>query len=186
MFLGLKDLELRKVRFDLTFLPGEIEFFDPKLWQAIPLHAKGEAELVDHTEGEIRIRGHLEVKMEAECDRCLERTSFPVDTSFDLLYKPQSEALSERPEAEVVGEELEVGFYDGSGVELRDVIREHVLLSLPMRKICSEACKGICPECGQNRNQAQCGCEVKATDDRWAALRNLSPPAGRIGTKEEK
>jgi uncharacterized protein len=74
-------------------------------------------------------------------------------------------------------EEVEVGFYDGGGVELRDVIREHVLLSLPMRKVCSDVCKGICPECGQNLNQAQCQCEVKAADDRWAALRNLAPPA---------
>lgn len=177
MFLSLKDLELRKVAFDLTFLPGEIEFFDPKLWQATPLHVKGEAELVDHTEGEIRIRGHLEVRMEAECDRCLETASFPIETSFDLLYVPASEAMSERPEAEVAENEIEVSFYEGSGVELRDVIREHVLLSLPMRKVCSEACKGICPECGQNRNLTECRCEVKAGDDRWAALRNLSPPA---------
>jgi uncharacterized protein len=176
VFLSLNDLELRKIQFDLTFLPGEIEFSDPKLWQATPLHIKGEAELVDHTEGEIRVRGHLEVRMEAECDRCLETASFPVDTSFDLLYRPSSAAVYASPEAEVAGEETEIGFYDGGGVELRDVIREHVLLSLPMRKVCSEACKGICPECGQNRNQAQCHCEVKPADDRWAALRDLSPP----------
>jgi uncharacterized protein len=169
-------LELRKVQFDLTFLPGEIEFFDSKLWQVTPLHVKGEAELVDHTQ-EIRIRGHLSVTMEAECDRCLERVPFPIETSFDLIYVPAAESVSGRAEVEVAEEQIEVGFYEGSGVELRDVIREHVLLSLPMRKICSEACKGICPECGQNRNLADCRCEVKAADDRWAALRNLSPPA---------
>lgn len=176
MFLSLKDLELRKVQFDLSFPPGEVEFFDPKLWQTTPLQVKGEAELLEHTE-EIRIRGHLRVQMEGECDRCLETASFPVDTSFDLLYRPMLKAIGEGPEVEVAEEETEVGFYDGSGVELRDVIREHVLLSLPMRKVCSEACKGICPECGQNRNQAQCQCEVKTADDRWAALRHLSPPA---------
>lgn len=177
MFLSLNDLEQRKVQFDLTFPPGEIEFFDPKLWQGTALHVKGDAELVDHTEGAIRIRGHLSVRMEAECDRCLETASFPIETGFDLIYVPASESAGERPEAEVAQEEIEVGFYEGAGVELRDVIREHVLLSLPMRRICSEACKGICPECGQNRNLAECRCEVKATDDRWAALRNFSPPA---------
>ena len=49
----------------------------------------------------------------------------------------------------------------------------HFLLSLPMQRICREDCQGICPICGQNRNLAECGCQVKTPDDRWAALRNL-------------
>ncbi len=173
MFLSLKELELRKVRFDVTFQPGEIEFFD-KIWQAGPLEVKGEAELLDNTLGEIRLRGELGVRMEGECDRCLETASFPLQTSFDLFYRP---ATKSGEDAGLDDAETEVGFYEGGGIEMRDVIREHVLLSLPMRKICFETCKGICPVCGQDRNQAPCKCEVKAADDRWAALRNLAPPA---------
>ncbi len=51
-----------------------------------------------------------------------------------------------------------MGFYEGDGVELNDVLREFVLLTLPMQRVCSEDCKGICPECGQNRNQKECAC----------------------------
>jgi uncharacterized protein len=175
VFLSLKELELRKVKFDLTFQPGEIEFFDKKIWQATPLKLQGEAELLDNTIGEIRLRGRLDVRMEAECDRCLETASFPVQTDFDLFYRPAARATNGHGETELEDDESEVGFYEGGGVELRDVVREHVLLSLPMQKVCSETCKGICPVCGRNRNQENCRCEVKAADDRWAALKSLAP-----------
>lgn len=178
MFLSLKELELRKVKFDLTFQPGEIEFFDKKIWQASPLKVQGEAELLDNTIGEIRLRGDLDVRMEAECDRCLETASFPVETSFDLFYRPAAKpGNGHHVEAELDEDDSEVGFYEGSGLELRDVVRENVLLALPMQKVCAETCKGICPVCGKNRNQEDCHCEVKAADDRWAALKNLTPPA---------
>jgi uncharacterized protein len=56
---------------------------------------------------------------------------------------------------------------------LKDILREFVLLSLPMQRICREDCHGICPVCGQNRNQAGCACESKKMDDRWSALKKL-------------
>jgi len=56
---------------------------------------------------------------------------------------------------------------------LEVVLREQILLSLPMQRTCREDCKGICPACGTNRNRAGCGCLAKAPDDRWAALRDL-------------
>ena len=62
---------------------------------------------------------------------------------------------------------------DGDGLQLNDILREYVILSLPMHLVCSEACLGICPVCGQNRNLRACGCEIKPVDDRWAALKRL-------------
>ena len=58
-------------------------------------------------------------------------------------------------------------------MELDEVLREFVLLALPMQKLCSEGCKGICPVCGQNRNQQSCDCQTAPVDDRWAALKQL-------------
>jgi uncharacterized protein len=66
-----------------------------------------------------------------------------------------------------------MGFYEGDGLELNDVLREFVLLALPMQKLCTENCKGICPVCGQNRNQSECSCQSNAGDDRWAALKEI-------------
>ena len=61
----------------------------------------------------------------------------------------------------------------GTWQALERVLREQILLALPMQRICSEDCKGICPVCGESRNVVACGCQVKAPDDRWAALRDL-------------
>jgi uncharacterized protein len=57
------------------------------------------------------------------------------------------------------------------GLELGDVLREYVLLSLPMQQICRDDCAGICPKCGRNRNTGPCGCVEEDVNDRWSALR---------------
>jgi len=201
VFFHVRDLELKPVCFDVELPPGTIEFLDPKLKQAAPLHASGQAELVMGSLGEIRVTGQVEVRLQAECDRCLEPAEFPVDSSFELYYRPVADGYLDgnanrvgvnnaarrgrRPEAanaaravrleekSLDASEAEMGFYEGDGLELNDVLREFVLLALPMRKLCSENCKGICPVCGQNRNQKECRCQITASDDRWAALEEI-------------
>ena len=132
----------------------------------------GTAELLANTGGEIRILGHLAVLMESECDRCLEVAECPVDLDFDLFYQP-AESGPEGQEVALRAGESEVDFYQGEGLELEVVLREQILLALPMQRTCREDCKGICPACGTNRNRAECDCLAKAPDDRWAALRDL-------------
>ena len=172
MFLSVREMEVRELRFEESFRPGEIEFFDRKLWQDAPLQTSGVAELLPNTDGEIRVRGSLSVQMAAECDRCLEKASFPIEASFDLYYEPAVSGL-DLEERELAGADGDVDFYEGGGLELEDILREQVLLALPMRRVCREDCKGICPVCGQNRNMSACSCRPRLADDRWAALREL-------------
>jgi uncharacterized protein len=172
MFFSVKELELRKVRFEETFAPGQIDFSGEELVQRTPLEAKGEAELLENTEGEVRIQGRYTVEMEAECDRCLVRARFPLDARFDLFYRPASDIAREE-EVEIDEGEAEIGFYEDGGIELEDIIREQVMLALPMQRVCSEACQGICPVCGGNRNETVCQCRVVPSNDVWGVLRNL-------------
>ena len=174
MFFTVKELELRKARFDVSLRPGEIEFLDQKLRQVSPLEAAGTAELLGNTLGEIRVRGRLKGEMEADCDRCLETARFPLDTEFDLFYRPAPQTSGHHHvEVAIDAGESEIAFYEGGGLELNEILREHVLLSLPMQWVCSDVCKGICPICGANRNQQDCHCDNKLHDDRWAALKEL-------------
>jgi uncharacterized protein len=179
MFLSLKEMEVRKVRFDETFPPGEIDFSGAGVRQASPLHAEGEAELLANTDGEVRIKGHLRVNLESECDRCLARAEFPLDSGFDLFYRP-SALLDVEEELAIDEGEAEMGFYEGEGMELEEILREQILLLLPMQRVCSPDCKGICPVCGRNRNETACHCpaepvpDVESADDRWKALRKIS------------
>jgi uncharacterized protein len=172
MFFHVRDLAVRAGRFEVELAPGEIEFFDPKLRQAGPLKAAGKVELVTGSLGEVRVSGHISVAMEGDCDRCLELAKFLIDSDFELYYRPVEEGYGE--EVAIDKSEAEMGFYEGDGVELNDALREYVLLALPMQRVCNDNCKGICPVCGQNRNQKDCGCHTEATDDRWAALKQLS------------
>jgi uncharacterized protein len=171
MFLDIQQMQLGKVRFNETFAPGAIEFFDPQLHQATPVEASGDAELLAVVM-EIRIRGHLATRIEVACDRCLEPASVPVETDFDLIYQPAASA-PQHDEVKVEGQDTEIGFYEGQGLELIDVLREQILLSVPMQRVCREDCKGICPVCGQNRNLVACQCHLNVTDDRWAKLKDL-------------
>lgn len=171
LFLSVRELELRKVRFDTAFAPGEIDFLDEGIRQTSDLETTGTAELVGPTE-EIRIRGRLKVRVEAACDRCLEPAPFQIDQEFDLFYRPP---ITGPPAGEIAIDESEseVGFYENGGVELKDALREQVILALPMQRICREDCRGICPVCGRNRNVSDCGCRPAPVDDRWSALRRM-------------
>jgi uncharacterized protein len=166
--LNLQELELRPVQFDVELPAGEIEF-DGRLRQGSSLHANGTAELVNSIIGEIRVQGNLTATMEAPCDRCLETAAIPVDRPFDLRYYP-AEQLETAGEDEIDEDASEVAYYEGSHLELNDILREVVLLAMPMQLVCSEACKGICPTCGQNRNLQDCRCTAKTADDRWSKL----------------
>ncbi len=171
MFFHIRELEVRPKLFDTTIAPGAIDYQDAKLRQQSPLRAVGEAKLVMGALGEIRVSGHITVTMEADCDRCLEPAPVPIDEEFSLFYRPVTDGFGD--EKEIDSGEAEMGFYEDDGVELNDVVREFVLLSMPMQRVCREDCKGICPKCGQNRNLKECGCAQAQNDHRWAALKSL-------------
>ena len=143
MFLSVREMELRKIRFDETFEPGQIEFASENLEQVTPLKAVGSAELLKNTGGELRIQGRYTVEFTAPCDRCLVTARHALDTGFDLFYRPMKEIAREE-EVEIDEGEAQIGFYE-NGLELEDILREQILLALPMQRVCSEDCKGICP-----------------------------------------
>ena len=173
MLLSIKEMEVRKLPFAETWQPGEIDFSDAGAHQIGPLKAQGEAELLADAGDEVRVKGHVEAILETECDRCLGRARFPIDASFDLFYEP-IEVLAEAADEVALDEgEAEIGFYQLPGLVLEDILREQVLLQLPMQRVCSESCKGICPLCGANRNETECHCEAHPGDDRWSALKDI-------------
>ena len=172
MFLSVKQMELRKIRFDETFQPGRIDFAGEDLEQSSPLRVAGSAEVLARSDGEVRVQGKYTVEMEAQCDRCLGRVRYPLDGGFELYYRPVS-AIAREEEVEIGEDEVEIGFYEGGGLEMEDILREQVLLALPMQRTCSEDCKGICPACGRNRNETECDCRIESGGDRWGALRRL-------------
>jgi uncharacterized protein len=166
-------MELRKIRFDETFEPGQIDFSGEDLEASSPLRATGVAEMLPQSDGEVRIQGRYSVEIKAQCDRCLGEARFPLDAGFDLYYRPASVIGTDEEEVEIDEGQAEIGFYEGNGLELEDILREQVLLALPMQRVCTEDCPGICPVCGKNRKETPCDCRIETSRDHWGALRGL-------------
>ncbi|HEU0123097.1 MAG TPA: DUF177 domain-containing protein [Bryobacteraceae bacterium] len=170
MFLEIRDLEQKPIRFAQS-LPAGVIPFESDFEQLSPLEATGTAELHVATE-EIRVVGRLQVALRMECDRCAEPFTQDIVQEFDLSYVPMPETA---PNAEIaIGpDDSNVGFYEGPRLELNDILMEQVLLALPLQRVCRADCQGICPTCGQNRNEQVCDCQEQIVDERWSALRKL-------------
>jgi uncharacterized protein len=177
VFLDIKDLALRPLDFKEVVQPGVIDLgIDVR--QRSPLRASGRAEVVEEHHGkheviqDIRLRGHLETELDLQCARCLEPVKQDVKRDFELLYRPLGIDAG-RDELSVTDAEAEIGYYQGGGLLLEDVLREQVLLALPLKITCRADCKGLCPQCGKNLNQEQCSCSIEIEDPRWAALKEV-------------
>jgi len=177
MFLDIKQLELHPLDFAEEFQPDVLDL-GGEARQLSPLQAAGHAEVVEEHHGkhkiikDIRLRGRLAANLELSCARCLEPVTREVTRNFELLYRPLGTDAG-RDELSVTDAEAEIGYYQGDGILLEDVLREQVLLALPLKVTCREDCKGLCPHCGKNLNQEQCSCTTSVEDPRWAALKQL-------------
>jgi len=167
MFFEIKDLELRPVEFAESFEPGVIDL-GSDYRQITPVESSGKHKIIK----DIRIQGRLATTLETNCARCLELLTQGVKREFDLLYRPQG-ADAGRDEMSVTDAEAEISYYEGEGLPLDDVIREQILLAVPLKLTCREDCKGLCPQCGQNLNEGQCACAVTREEPRWAALKEI-------------
>jgi uncharacterized protein len=177
MFFEIKDLELHPIEFAERFEPGAVDL-GSDYRQITPIESSGRADLVEEHYGkhktiqDIRIQGRLETRLESFCARCLEPLTQDVKREFDLLYRPQG-ADAGRDEMSVTDAEAEISYYEGDGILLDDVVREQILLAVPLKLTCREDCKGLCPQCGKNRNLEECSCVTIMEEPRWAALKDI-------------
>jgi uncharacterized protein len=121
----------------------------------------------------VRLVGTVATTLELGCSRCTEGFTVPVHAAFDLLYLPAASAETEA-EHEVQEDDLNTSYYREGVIDLADLVREQLYLSLPMKPLCQEGCRGLCPECGINLNHASCDCAPAWEDPRLAPLKALS------------
>jgi uncharacterized protein len=123
--------------------------------------------------GRYRLAGHLSGELELSCGRCLEPFRLPVSSDFDLRYVPRTENTGEGEE-EVEEDDLSTAYYDNEEIDLRGLIMEQFQLALPMKPLCREDCRGLCPNCGTNLNTDTCECETQWSDPRLDVLKQLN------------
>jgi uncharacterized protein len=174
----VSDLEREPVNFDVA-LPPEAVGYGDEAEQLGPLQAEGRAEVLHEHRGpkeivaDIRLKGSFQGVFEVPCARCVEPVEQRLSGEFDLLFRPSGVDATGSEHA-ISTPETEIGYYENGGLALEDVLREQVLLSLPAKTLCRLDCKGLCPRCGQNRNETACSCDQGPSDPRWEALAGLS------------
>jgi uncharacterized protein len=119
-----------------------------------------------------RLVGRVQTTVELTCSRCLEGFPLVVDEAFDVLFLPHAEP-STAEERAVEDDDLSTAYYSDNVIDLGQLVQEQCYLVVPMKPLCSEGCRGLCPECGINLNAASCDCRQEWVDPRLAVLHNL-------------
>jgi DUF177 domain-containing protein len=116
--------------------------------------------------------GRVKTKLELPCSRCVEPFTWPVDSEFNLRYQPRVQNTGEG-EREIQEDDLSTAFYRNEEIDLGELMREQFYLSLPMKPLCRDECRGLCPVCGTNLNRSSCDCKPEWEDPRLAVLKTL-------------
>lgn len=115
--------------------------------------------------GRAGIRGNIQLTVQAYCDRCLTDVAVPLWLEFERVALAPGVSLSETDD--------EVDLTDGYQLDTEDFVHNEILLNWPVKILCREDCKGICPVCGQNRNRGDCGCDTFVPDPRMAVIQDI-------------
>lgn len=122
---------------------------------------------------EVRLSGEIATKVAADCDLCARPLEVPLELRFETAFTPSARERERAENVELQGDDLVTSVYEGGEIDFDEVVREQILLGLPTRLRCREDCKGLCPVCGADLNEAECGCQKQEIDPRWAGLASL-------------
>lgn len=127
---------------------------------------------------EINLGGRIGARVEAACDRCLRPLTLPLDIEFSEFFTPLRPEEDRGEETELKPDDLHLSVYEGDEIDVDDLVREQVLLALPVQFVCREDCKGLCQKCGADLNEGECQCPQGEIDPRWAALADFKSRDG--------
>lgn len=172
------------LKINLTILPEEglpLSFSEGAVWfkecfsdDELPEFSMVKVDvncLVTRSGDTIYIRGELAAQISQECARCLELTTIPIGGEFIYTLVPAKAELEE--DLELTAQELETSYYRGEFIDLAPMICEQIVLHAPMRILCADDCKGLCPRCGVNLNTGSCNCRSDVVDDRLAVMKKF-------------
>lgn len=120
----------------------------------------------------VLVEGSVKMTMTLKCSRCLNESLLPLELAFREEYIPV-EDNGDGEEKELTGGELDLGFYRNDEINIDEIVKEQILLSIPMKPLCREECRGLCPVCGKELNEGPCKCRRDEVDPRLAPLKKF-------------
>jgi len=149
-----------EINLEKDFFEGDMNASD--ISSAEPLHVSGK---IENLAGYMRLTAKAELNYTAGCARCLKAVRSTLEIDFEKTAAVKGTLENEDNDDYILAE-------DGV-IDIDEPLCEELLLSLPFRHLCREDCKGLCPVCGKDRNEGECGCETKTVDPRLEVLRKL-------------
>ena len=170
-------IDLRNVREE----PQSLQFSLDRTWwrsdlqddQVLGLDAPLEVKAVIYRAGDkFLLEGEFSGGFQLRCDRCLEPYHQDLKSTFNL-FLTLAEPVNEFKEVELLDQDLAVEFIKGQEIDLGNIVKEQVFLSMPMKTICSEDCSGLCSKCGGNIKRRECRCKREAGHPAFSILEKL-------------
>ncbi len=178
----IKDTKGASVEVQLSEAMGSLSAAGRELTCSGPVDVRAKVTNTGH--GAMLVQGRARASLEAACDRCLAPFDLDVVSKFEGHYwKGREDGRPARAyggDGADGGDELE---YHGDFVDIGPEVRESLALAIPIRLVCSEECRGLCPSCGKNLNEGPCDCPAPPGDVRLAGLLDLCRP-GRAGDRD--
>ncbi len=115
-------------------------------------------------EGKARVEGNASLTFLAACDRCLADVPVKLDLKFDRVVAAPGIAPAD---------EDDQSFMEGYQLDAEAFVYNEILVNWPVKILCREDCRGVCPVCGQNLNERECGCDTFVPDPRMAAIQDI-------------
>jgi uncharacterized protein len=169
VFIEIESLKPEPLHIQHVYGIGDLEFKHEDAALEEPVSADF---ILTHKEKDLCIEGAVRTAIRYQCSRCLKDCSHVLDASFSLFYLPQAEWKKDE-EVELKYEDMVIGYYDGMRLDVDLMVLEQIELAVPMKFICREDCRGLCPSCGADLNEGTCPCKVDMTDTRLAVLRDF-------------
>jgi len=154
---------------DLEIPDAESAGFDLAPSQEGPLHVHL---AISRHGNEVLVRGGIALDVGLECSRCLGFFSTALESELEMYLEERSGGGSDE-EGDLTEEEIDIEPLKKGVLDLREMIAEQIHLSLPVKPICKENCRGLCSRCGVDLNKETCSCSGGETDPRWEALKQL-------------
>ena len=136
-----------------------------------PVHVEGTLTKLNR---DIFLAGKINTEMGLSCSRCLEALQFPIESKISVCFVPEKSPNESNADIELSDSDLEIEYYSDNTVDLTQSVYDQIMLSLPIVRLCSKNCKGLCAQCGKNLNEEACDCqEEDNVDPRLAILKKL-------------
>ena len=161
---GFLDRTVANLHFDSTFITKSIDIGGREIFFSKPIEVTAD---IYRADGSIYLDGKVTYEYTESCSRCLKEFNKEVKGAlFGRLIEKNKDFNEDEVEEDVI-------YYKGDTLDLTEDVISTVVLSLPMKSLCREDCKGLCPICGKDLNKGKCDCVVEEVDPRLAKLKDF-------------